>query len=229
MCLGHDISVRQHFKWPHSAPCRGWSGGAKVLCILHHWGVQLILAYGWASPAILVVGKGRGGMFLFLLFLHFHSCSSFFPVPLFHLLYSLLSLFSLSLGDDTKWPSRVDVSLNPNTIKISALPHPDVIVIWLNVEGFKTQMKQIIWTYNCDRIIKNEQYILFLVDFITVNTGKSLTNFGIYSVCEFLASVYTLIKSSVMKVDLPTRELTHLCWEPLKRVFGKQCRLQCLH
>ena len=81
----------------------GWLGGAKVLCILHHWGVQLILAYSWARPAILVVGKGRGGMFLFLLFLHFHSCSSFFPVPLFHLLYSLfLSLFSLSLGDDTK-------------------------------------------------------------------------------------------------------------------------------
>ena len=70
----------------------GWSGGAKVLCILHHWGVQLILAYSWARPAILVVGKGRGGMFLFLLFLHFHSCSSFFPVPLFHLLYSLSSI-----------------------------------------------------------------------------------------------------------------------------------------
>ena len=31
-------------------------------------------------------------MFLFLLFLHFHSCSSFFPVPLFHLLYSLSSI-----------------------------------------------------------------------------------------------------------------------------------------
>ena len=61
-------------------------------CILHHWGVQLILAYSWARPAILVVGKGRGGMFLFLLFLHFHSCSSFFPVPLFHLLYSLSSI-----------------------------------------------------------------------------------------------------------------------------------------
>ena len=72
----------------------GWSGGAKVLCILHHRGVQLILAYSWARPAILVVGKGRGGMFLFLLFLHFHSCSSFFPVPLFHLLYSLFYLFS---------------------------------------------------------------------------------------------------------------------------------------
>ena len=42
----------------------GWSGGAKVLCILDHRGVQLILAYSWARPAILVVGKGRGGMFL---------------------------------------------------------------------------------------------------------------------------------------------------------------------
>ena len=41
-------------------------------CILRHWGVQLILAYSWARPAaILVAGKGRGGMFLFLPFLHF--------------------------------------------------------------------------------------------------------------------------------------------------------------
>ena len=77
-------------------------GGAKVLCILHHWGVQLILAYSWARPAILVVGKGRGGMFLFLLFLHFHSCSSFFPVPLFHLLYSLFYLFSPFLWETTQ-------------------------------------------------------------------------------------------------------------------------------
>ena len=80
----------------------GWSGGAKVLCILHHRGVQLILAYSWARPAILGVGKGRGGMFLFLLFLHFHSCSSFFPVPLFHLLYSLFYLFSPFLWETTQ-------------------------------------------------------------------------------------------------------------------------------
>ena len=39
---------------------RGWSGGAKVLCISRHWGVQLILA----RPAILVAGKGSEGMFL---------------------------------------------------------------------------------------------------------------------------------------------------------------------
>ena len=81
---------------------QGWSGGAKVLCILHHRGVQLILAYSCARPAILVVGKGRGGMFLFLLFLHFHSCSSFFPVPLFHLLYSLFYLFSPFLWETTQ-------------------------------------------------------------------------------------------------------------------------------
>ena len=34
------------------------------MCILHHRGVQLILAYSWARPASLVVGKGREGMFL---------------------------------------------------------------------------------------------------------------------------------------------------------------------
>ena len=34
---------------------------AKVSCILRHWGVQLILAYSWARPAILVAGKGKGG------------------------------------------------------------------------------------------------------------------------------------------------------------------------
>ena len=104
------------FRTECSHHCAGWLGGAKVLCILHHRGVQLILAYSWARPAILVAGKGRGNVFissvssLSFLFL-FLLCPSF-SSPLL----SLLSLFSLSLGDDTKWPSRVDVSLNPNTI-----------------------------------------------------------------------------------------------------------------
>ena len=67
-----------------------------------------------AMPAILVAGKGWRGMFLFLLFLHSMSfLFLFLPCPS---LSSLLSLFSLSLGDDTKWPTRVGVSLNPNTI-----------------------------------------------------------------------------------------------------------------
>ena len=75
------------------------SGVAKVSCILHHRGVQLILVYSWARPAVLVADKGRGGMFLFFLFLHFHPCSSFFPVPFFHLLYSFFYLFSPFLWD----------------------------------------------------------------------------------------------------------------------------------
>ena len=41
-------------------------------------------------------------MFLFLLFLHFYSCSSFFPFPLFHLLYFLFYLFSPFLWDTTQ-------------------------------------------------------------------------------------------------------------------------------
>ena len=40
----------------------GWSGGAKTSFILCHRGIQLILAYNWARPAILVVGK-EGGCF----------------------------------------------------------------------------------------------------------------------------------------------------------------------
>ena len=43
------------------------------------------------KPIILVAGKGRGGMFLFQLFLHFHSC--FFPVRLFHPLYYVFYCF----------------------------------------------------------------------------------------------------------------------------------------
>ena len=92
----------------------GWSCVAKVSCILCHRGIQLILAYSWARPAILLTGKGIGGMFLFCFFTSFLflfcPCSSL-SSPL-----SLLSLFCLSLGDDTKWPTRVDVSLNTNTI-----------------------------------------------------------------------------------------------------------------
>ena len=52
----------------------GWSGVAKASCILRHQGVQLILAYSWARPAVLAAGMGRGGMFNFFCvftFIHF--------------------------------------------------------------------------------------------------------------------------------------------------------------
>ena len=154
--IHHDIITHQHtyiyamgYSF-HFFLCRGWLGEAKVSCILrhrgvqlilvgvvgwskgvmilHHRGVQLILAYSWARPAILVAGKGRRGMFLFLLFLHFHSFF-FSPVPLFHLLCYLFYLFSLSLGDDTKWPTRVDVLLNPNSNFIwSIVPKSSTVI-----------------------------------------------------------------------------------------------------
>ena len=46
----------------------------------------------------------------------FPWCCPFLSSPLL----SLLSLFSPYLGDDTKWPTRDDVSLNPNTINYTA-------------------------------------------------------------------------------------------------------------
>ena len=110
-CLEQDVRLLQFICAPNLryVLCKwiptilGWLGGAKVSCILCHRGVQLILAYSLARPAILVAGKGREVMFLFLLFLHFHSCSSFFPVPLFHLFFYLFCRFFFhSLGDDTK-------------------------------------------------------------------------------------------------------------------------------
>ena len=63
----------------------GWLGGAKMSFILRHRGAQLILAYSWAWPAILVAGKGRGGCFYFFCFF------TFIPVPLSSLSLSFIS------------------------------------------------------------------------------------------------------------------------------------------
>ena len=61
---------------------------------MYHRGFQPTLAYSWARPAILAAGKGKGGMFLFLLFLH-SFIFLFPPCPsLSSPLLSLLSLFS---------------------------------------------------------------------------------------------------------------------------------------
>ena len=81
----------------------GWSGGAKVLYILCHWGVQLILAYSWTRPAILVAGKGREGNVFISSVSSLSFLLLFLPCPsLLSPLISLLSHFSLFLGDDTK-------------------------------------------------------------------------------------------------------------------------------
>ena len=50
-----------------------------------HQGIQLILAYSWARPAILLAGKGWGRMFYFFCFF------TFIPVPLSSLPLSYIS------------------------------------------------------------------------------------------------------------------------------------------
>ena len=60
------------------------------------------IGLSWASPAVLAEGKGRGGMFLCPLFLHFYSFSSFSPVPLFHLLCYLFYFSSPFLWEMTQ-------------------------------------------------------------------------------------------------------------------------------
>ena len=75
-------------------------------------GRQTDIGLQWARPAILVASKDRGGMFVFLLFFNFIPTPLSYCPSLSSPLLSLLSHFSLSLDDDTKWPTRVDVSLN---------------------------------------------------------------------------------------------------------------------
>ena len=70
---------------------QGWSGMAKVSCILTHRGVQLILAYSWARPAIRVAGKGRGECVFFFFF-------GFFPFILVPLSFLSLSFISFSIS-----------------------------------------------------------------------------------------------------------------------------------
>ena len=79
----------------------GWLGEAKVSYSFSHCGAQLILAYCWARPAVLAAGKKRGGMLLFLKFLYFLLFSSFFPTPLFHLLYYLFFYLSSPFLSET--------------------------------------------------------------------------------------------------------------------------------
>ena len=80
----------------------GWSGVAKVSGILRHRDMQLILLYSWARLAILVAGKSRGECFYLFYFYLFFSVF-YLPCPsLSSPLLSLLSLFSLFLGEDTK-------------------------------------------------------------------------------------------------------------------------------
>ena len=99
---------------------------------------------GASNWDLLTVGQGllslqqvRGDVFiysvpsLYFIFLFLLCPFLSFPLP------SRLSLFSLSLGDDTKWPSRADVSLNPNTTNQMCRPVETKILFKGNSYTFK--------------------------------------------------------------------------------------------
>ena len=92
-------------------------------------------------------------MFLSLLFLDFHSFFLHCPSLLSH----FLSLFYLSLGDDTKWPTRVDVSLNPNTILPYRLDSGSCLIYGcLNVVNFVSYcQKYLYFMYKVYVLIKS--------------------------------------------------------------------------
>ena len=110
-CLKHYIS------WTYLVV--GWGEGVVYLA-----GVQLILTYSWAKPAVLAAGKGWDGM-LFLLFLHLHSFSSFSPVLHFHLLYYIFHNFTKRIRGPW-WPC------NPH-LSIIALRESDLELIKANI------------------------------------------------------------------------------------------------
>ena len=92
----------------------GWSGGVKVSCILSHWGIQLILAYSWARPAIFVAG----------LFLHFHSSSSFLsPSIISSTLLYLFSPFFWEMTQNDPLCTMVDVKPQHNQSVPTSFSH----------------------------------------------------------------------------------------------------------
>ena len=89
------------------------------------------ITYSWVRPAVLAADNGREGMFLFLLFLHSFIFLS--PLSLSFISSTVSSIsFSFSLGDDTKWLTRVDVSLNSQHNKSQV---PTAVSLLLNLVG----------------------------------------------------------------------------------------------
>ena len=103
-------------KYTHMFPSAFWGGWVRQRCRESHvtGASNCNMIYRWARPAVLAAGKGREGFFFISSALSFIFLS---PLFLSSPLLSLLSLFSLSLGDDTNSPTRVYLSLNSNTIK----------------------------------------------------------------------------------------------------------------
>ena len=129
--------------WYFSCPCEGVVGCGKGVMYLTSPGHPTDIGLQLARLATLMAGKGRGECFYFFCFF------PFIPVPLSSLSptfisFTVSSLFSLSLGDNTKWPTRVDVSLNRNTINY-ALANTDGAVLFCRYPPVHFSPSSICW------------------------------------------------------------------------------------
>ena len=108
------LSWKPPFLWVNDV-IWGWLGEAKVSCILRHRGANwywLIVGQGLLS---LQQVRVEGECFYFFCFFTFIIFLS--PLSLFHLFYYLFCLSSpFSLGYNTNWLTRFDVSCNPNSV-----------------------------------------------------------------------------------------------------------------
>ena len=141
----------------------GWLGEAKVSCILHHWS-WLTVGQGLLS---LQQVRVAGGMLWFLLFLLCHLFS-FLPSP--SLSSPLLSLFSLSLGDDTKWPKRVDVSLYPNSINQSINQS-----LWSMHVYIECRLPQILWVTFLLANLADDKLMIFIIFHFSQKIGFDIS------------------------------------------------------
>ena len=98
-CVCFSEKIRLYFSCESAARhiIQGWLGEAKVLCILYHWAIQLILAYSLARPAILAVGKDRGGN-IFISSVSSLSVMFLSPLPLSFIFSTISSISLLSFS-----------------------------------------------------------------------------------------------------------------------------------
>ena len=100
-----------------------WFGEAKVSCILLTWASNWYWLTVWQGllslQQVWVEGECLFFFYFFCFFTFIPLHFLFLPCPSLHLLYYIFYLFSLSLGDVTKWATRVNVSLNSKTESIN--------------------------------------------------------------------------------------------------------------
>ena len=160
------------------------------------WTQWLRLDCSWTRRTILAAGKGRRWMFFFsvslLSFIFLLLPCPFLSSPLL----SLLILFFLALGEDTKWHTRIDVSLNPSTINQSI----NQSIMW-------TKFTYVWYLYACIFSTWETFHILFFVKFHTRTCSCKMYAFALAQVpsnTEFRTYKWAAILGTMVTGRKPT-------------------------